>query len=86
MQQISLFRNDIFSIRRWNLEFVSQLLNENIFVATLSVPSWKFIVKYFLEDKKIKEFEVLDYMGYVYLTKAIIKNIKDLVELIQSTW
>ena len=82
MQQISLFELWKKSIRRWNLEFVVDAISSNTYIATLSVPSWKFIVKYSVCDKIIQEFEILDYAGYMYITKGIIKNIKWLVQTI----
>lgn len=82
MQQAALFEKTIVSIKKWNLEFTSQVIWENLYVATLSVPSWQFIVKYFLQDNIISDFEILDYVGYLYITKTIIRNIKTLIQTI----
>ena len=84
MQELQLFEtNKINNIQSWNLNFRSQEINENLFIWEISVPSGKFIVKYsLLENKKIASFEVLDYSWYLYINLGIIKNIKNLTQVI----
>jgi len=84
MQQLQLFRTETKKkLKRWNLLFSVQEVEENIFVWELSVPSGKFIIKYELsENKKISSFEILDYAGYLYINLSIIKNIKNLTQAI----
>ena len=84
MQQLQLFEMEINKkIQTWNLSFEIQKVEENIFIGELTVPSGKYIVKYELSEyKKISSFEILDYAGYIYLNIWIIKNIKNLVQVI----
>ena len=84
MQELQLFEtNKINNIQSWNLNFRSQEINENLFIWEISVPSGEFIVKYsLLENKKIASFEVLDYSWYLYINLGIIKNIKNLTQVI----
>jgi hypothetical protein len=48
----------------------------------LQIPSGKFIVKYSTDEKKITTFEVVDYSGYLYVTVSLIKNLKNLLQII----
>ena len=84
MQQLQLFQTPVEKkIERWNLCFSYQQVEENSFVAKLSVPSGKFICKFSLYDnKKISSFEITDYLGYLYINLQLIKNIKNLVQAI----
>jgi len=84
MQQLQLFEtNNIKKIENWGLNFVSQEVEENLYVWEISVPSGKFIVRYTLsENKKISSFEILDYVWYLYIDLWIIKNIKNLTQII----
>lgn len=86
MQQLCLFREKtIKKVNRWNIYFKSQKTCENKYIATLHIPSWKFIVKYSLEDNKIKTFEIVDYIWYLYISLSMIKNIKTLIATILKT-
>jgi len=84
MQQLQLFETkNIKNISTACLNFISQEVEANIFIGEISVPSGKFIVKYsLLENKKISSFEILDYVGYLYINLWTIKNIKNLVQAI----
>ena len=84
MQQLQLFETKkISNIQNWNISFVSQEVEENLFIWEISVPSWKFIVRYTLsENKKISSFEILDYIWYLYINLWVIKNIKQLTQVV----
>ena len=86
MQQISLFKEKENVIKRGSFSLKSKLLDEeNLYIGTLSIPSWEFIIKYSLIDNKIDWFQIIDYTWYLYITVSIIKNIKNLVQVIISS-
>ncbi len=82
MQQLTLFNVQVKEISKGNISL--KILDEKNWkiVALLSIPSWKFFVKYSLEWIKISEFEILDYTGYLYINVSLIKTLKRLVELL----
>jgi len=81
MQQVALFDFKEKEINRWNFSLKITNLDDNYYLGVLSIPSWKFILKYTFENWKIITFEILDYSGYLYLTVSLIKNIKKLLEV-----
>ena len=84
MQQLSLFQTEKKSFQKGNLKFETFSTEiENNFIGILQIPSWKFIVKYSLNEFwKIETFEIIDYSWYLYVTVPLIKNLKTLVELL----
>ena len=80
MQQIWLFKNtDIINIKKWNISLNISKFSDNQYIADLSLPSWKFIIKYIYENKKIISLEILDCIWYLYLWKWIIITIKNIL-------
>ena len=86
MQQLALFKPENKKFCRGNLRF--EIIEENLSynLGLLDIPSGKFIVKYSLIWNKIDFFEVVDYSGYLYVTISLIKNIKNLVQVILNNW
>jgi len=86
MQQLALFKTENKKFCRGNLRF--EIIEENLSynLGLLDIPSGKFIVKYSLIWNKIDFFEVVDYSGYLYVTISLIKNIKNLVQVILNNW
>ena len=82
MQQLALFDVEQLSIKRWNLAFEVLDTYEDYCVGMLQIPSGKFIVKYSTDEKKITNFEVVDYSGYLYVTVSLIKNLENLLQII----
>jgi len=82
MQQLELFKMNLdHTIKRWNIILdITEILWDE-YVAEITIPSWKFIVKYFYDGYDIISLEILDYMWYIYLWKWIIKTIKDLIKI-----
>ena len=82
MQQLPLFKIKKKKFCKGNLKF--EIIEEDATynLGLLDIPSWKFIVKYSLTWSKINYFEVIDYSGYLYITVSLIKNIKNLVQVI----
>ncbi len=83
MQQLQLFKkSNNIKINRWNICLKTEEFDTNNYIANLELPSWKFIIKYTLIEKKIESFEIIDYAWYIYLSVNMIKNIKNLLQAI----
>jgi len=81
MQELQLFKKEEkIKINRWNISLKIENKKENNYIANLELPSWKFIVRYHLIEKKIESFEIIDYAWYIYLSVNMIKNIKNLLQ------
>jgi len=83
MQQVQLFtKQNNIKISRWNILLNSNLIDKNIYIADLELPSGKFIIKYSFLNNKISSFEILDYIWYVYFSISMVKNIRNLLQVI----
>ncbi len=83
MQQLQLFKQEKnIQINKGNIFLKTEEITENNYIANLELPSWKFIIKYSLIEKKIESFEIIDYAWYIYLSVNMIKNIKNLLQAI----
>ena len=83
MQQLQLFKQEKnIKINKWNISLKTEEISKNDYIAILELPSWKFIIKYSLIEKKIESFEIIDYAWYIYLSVNMIKNIKNLLQAI----
>ncbi len=82
MQQLALFEIEKKKVVNWNLMFEILEKKDNLYLGLLNIPSWKFIVKYSLYFGKIDTFQIIDYAWYLYLNVSLIKNIKDLIQVI----
>ena len=83
MQQLQLFvETNIYEFKKWQISFIYHQLQENDFIGELSVPSWKFIIKFSYYNNKILTFEIIDYLWYLYINVWLIKTIKKLTDAI----